>query len=137
MLSLSWFNLWKYRDDANCWDYVREWMIREAKIPADDVPKFGICPDDKRGMTKAYIEVRRGFDECEPQQFAIACSCRGRLIDHVGVVYNDRIWHTGRKAGTQSLSVEAFENLAPKTIYYLHRSLNGTAKDVKQVRRIA
>ena len=134
MLNVKWYSLWKYKDDSNCWDYVREWMIREAKIPAEDVPKFGICPQDKPSMNEAYLEVRKGFELCEPQQFAIACNCKGRMIDHVGVVYNDKVWHTAETMGTQALSLKAFESLAPQTIYYIHRSLNGTVKDVQQAR---
>ena len=100
-------------------------------MPSEDVPKFGILPSDKEGMTREYLNVKRAFNESAPVQFAVACNIRGRLIDHVGIVYNDKIWHTGSKTGTQCLSISRFEQLSPKTIYQIHRSLDARITNIK------
>ena len=117
------FDCWKYTDNHNCWDFVREFLIDRAGVPSEDVPKYGICPTDKKAMTKAAREVQKTFTLCEPQQYAIACHFVGRVIIHVGVVDGDIIRHTGKVQGTTKSTVRDFEAMAQKTIYKIHRSL--------------
>jgi len=117
------FDCWKYSDFHNCWDYVREFLIDRAGVPSEDVPKYGICPDDKKAMTLAARNVEKTFTLCEPQQFAIACHFMGKIITHVGVVDGDRIRHTGRTQGTTKSTIKEFESMSPKTIYKIHKSL--------------
>lgn len=117
------FDLWQYRENANCWDFVRAFLIERAGIDAADVPRFGICPDDKKAMTKASAGVRRSFSESGPEQFAIACHYVGRVLYHVGVVDGGIIRHTGKQTGTRKDSIKEFERLAGRTIYMLHNSL--------------
>ena len=94
------WQVWHYRDDANCWDFVRALLIAEAGIHPDALPVFGLLPDDKRGMTKAYQVVKHGFrDVSTPSTFDVACVYRGKCLIHVGVVIEGRVWHVGRKTG--------------------------------------
>lgn len=127
----KWFQRWRYTDDDNCWEYVRQFLIREAGVESHLLPKFGICPSDKKSMTKAYLNVKRSFVDSDPVDFSVACCLRGRLIDHVGIVYNDKVWHTGSKTGTQCLSIERFENLSPRTIYQLHETIHERDSNIK------
>ena len=116
------FAFWQYRDDNNCWDYVREFLIEKAGIPADHVPKFGIAPKDKRSMHKAGRQVAASFKSSDPTDFAVACHYRGGVLFHVGIVHNGRVRHTGEKIGTRNDTIEDFESMAD-TVYMLHKSL--------------
>ena len=117
------FDCWKYSEFHNCWDFVREFLIDRAGVPPEDVPRYGICPDDKKAMTLAARSVEKTFNPCEPRQFAIACHFIGKTIIHVGVVDGGRIRHTGKNRGTTKSTIKDFEALAPKTIYKIHKSL--------------
>lgn len=117
------FDIWKYRDNANCWDYVREYLIERAGIPPGDVPKYGILPSDKRAMTKAANDVKQTFINSGPVQYAVACHYLGKTIIHVGVIDKGCVRHTGSKTGTMKSSIKDFEAMSQKTIYKLHKSL--------------
>jgi len=110
------FDLWRYSDNANCWDYVREFLIDRAGIPAEAVPRFGILPSDKRGMTKAHNMLKPKFVRCGPEQYAIACQYFGRVLVHVGVVDNGMVRHTSSKKGTTNQKISDFEK--SPTVYY-------------------
>lgn len=117
------FDIWKYSDNHNCWDYVREYLIERAGVPAEDVPKYGICPDDKKAMTAASKDVEKSFIDCGPEQYAIACHYFGETIIHVGVVDKNYVRHTSRKRGTMKSTIKEFEAMCQKTIYKKHESL--------------
>ena len=117
------WDLWKYTDDNNCWEYVRQFLIIEAGIDPEDVPKFGICPSNKREMTKASIEVAKNFAESGPVQFAVACQFHGKLLNHVGIIDCGLVRHTGKACGTKKEKISGFESKAQKTTYMLHRNL--------------
>lgn len=116
------YDLWAYRDDHNCWDYVREILIAKANIPARDVPKFGISPKDKINMTRASNNVASAFVRSGPEQYAVACHYKKRTLIHVGIVENGKIRHTGEGIGTRRDKIEDFEAMAD-TVYMLHQSL--------------
>lgn len=117
------FDTWQYRDDRNCWDYVREFLIEKAGIGAEFLPKYGISPKDKKAMTEAADSIKSGFIDSAPVNFAIACHYVGNTIIHVGVVYNGYVLHTGAKLGTQKTTIQAFEKMCQKTVYKLHGSI--------------
>ena len=117
------FTTWQYRDDRNCWDFVREFLIEKAGISAEHLPKYGILPEDKQSMTAAANSIRGGFIDCDPVNFAIACHYIGHTIIHVGVVYNGYVLHTGSKFGTKKSTIKAFEKMCQKTVYRLHGSI--------------
>lgn len=114
------FDLWQYREDNNCWDFVREWLI-ENGVPAEDVPKYGIHPDNKLEMHSAHKNVKRTFVECRPRHGAVACHYVGKILYHVGVIDGDMVRHTGKTIGTRLDSINAFEALAPTTKYFIHK----------------
>jgi hypothetical protein len=120
---LNKFDSWQYRDDRNCWDFVREFLIDVGGVPAECLPKYGIAPSDKKSMTEAAQSIESGFVDSEPVDFAIACHYIGNTIIHVGVVYNGYVLHTGAKHGTKKNTIKAFERLCQKTVYRLHGSL--------------
>lgn len=117
------FATWQYRDDANCWDYVREYLLEYTNIPAHDLPKFGIHPSNKRKMTSAANRVVSTFRNTPPVDYAIACHYMGKVLYHVGVVVNGKVIHTGEKTGTVSEAIKSFERRASITKYKLHESL--------------
>jgi len=114
------FDLWKYSDNSNCWDFVRAWLIEKAGVPPEAVPKYGILPSDKKAMTQAYKDVRGQFEECGPEQNAVACQYSGKLLIHVGVVDNGYIRHTGETKGTTKEKIQDFEKI--KTVYFKYAS---------------
>lgn len=117
------FDVWQFSDNANCWDYVREYLIEKFSIPKADVPKFGILPCDKRAMTKASEEVQSGFVDAKPVDGAVACHYLGKTILHVGIVDGGMVRHTSRQWGTIRSTIKEFEALAPKTVYKIHASI--------------
>jgi hypothetical protein len=118
------FDTWQYRSDANCWDFVREWLIERLGVPEKDVPKYGICPNDKTSMHKAaHDEVIPQFEVTSPINGAIAAHYLGSTLYHVGVVDGNFVRHTNSKSGTRKDPIKAFERMASKTIYYTHKSL--------------
>jgi hypothetical protein len=114
------FDVWRYTDDSNCWDLVRQWLVGVG-VPECDVPKYGIIPSNKKAMTKAANDVKTNFVDCGPVQNAIACHYRGRTILHVGIVDGGMVRHTSR-SGTMKTKICEFERQA-KTIYKIHKSL--------------
>lgn len=117
------FELWQYRSDHNCWDFVREWLIDNAGVPACDVPKFGICPNDKGSMTKAAVGVECNFTESKPVDHAIACQYRLGTLWHVGIVYNGMVWHVGSKTRFRRDKIDVFESMYKKVRYKIHKCL--------------
>lgn len=122
-MNIDKFDTWQYREDRNCWDYVREFLIEIAGVPEEDVPVFGICPDHKKEMTEASKGVERSFIDSGPSQYAVACHYIRGTLYHVGVVDNGLVRHTGRKTGTRKDKIKRFEAMAERTEYKLHRSL--------------
>jgi hypothetical protein len=109
--------LWQYRDHNNCWDFVREVLNKEFNVPRNVLPKFGICPSDKKAMTAAYAEVKQGFVPItEPKEGAIACHFMGDILTHVGVVMNGKVWHASSKHGVRKDAIKTFSRIA-KTEY--------------------
>lgn len=113
------FDLWQYRSDNNCWDFVREFLI-ERGVPCEDIPKYGIAPSNKKAMTGAHHAVKKMFVESGPVQNAIACHYHGGLLLHVGVVDGGHVRHTGEKIGTRKDPIDEFCKMAA-TRFYLHR----------------
>jgi len=120
---LDQFDVWKYAQNHNCWDFVREFLIDRTEISADDLPKYGILPCNKREMTKAARSVEANFIETGPRNYAIACQYHGKLITHVGVVEGKMVRHTGEQRGTMREPIKKFERNASRTIYMSHKSL--------------
>jgi hypothetical protein len=112
-------DLWKYSNDSNCWDYVCAFY----KKLGYDLPKFGIHPQDKKGMTKASLSLIDDFVECGPVQNAIACHYHGKIFFHVGVVDGGRVRHVSNKTGARRDTIKRFESMAQKTIYRLPKCL--------------
>ena len=110
------FDTWKYCDNANCWDYVRSWLIEKAGVPESDVPKFGILPAEKKKMTTAHDIVKGKFVKCFRDQNAVACQYIGNVLIHVGVVDGCYVRHTGREKGTTKEKFTDFEKI--KTVYF-------------------
>ena len=114
------FDLWRYSDESNCWDFV----IAFLKEKGVDLPRFGICPQDKRGMTKASLGVVDNYlVECGPVQNAIAAQYHGKLLFHVGVVDKGMIRHAHHKSGVRRDTIKRFEASAQKTIYRIPKCL--------------
>ena len=102
---------WKYAEDRNCWDFVREFLIEIGGYPENVLPpKSGINPQDKKSMTKAAESVCLGLVDCDREEFSIACHFVGRTMWHVGVVYNNKIWHVGETTGVRMDSPRSFES---------------------------
>lgn len=116
------FDIWKYSNNSNCWDYVREYLLEHTNIPERDIPKYGILPSNKRAMTKAANVVSESFIECNPKQYAIACHYQGNTILHVGIVDGEYVRHTSYN-GTMKSKIKDFEKMASKTVYKIHHSL--------------
>lgn len=117
------FDIWQYKANHNCWDYVREYLVEKLGIPSEDVPKYGIAPSNKQEMTKAAKDVGRSFMPCEPMEGAVACHYLGRAIQHVGIIHGGVVRHTSREWGTIKESVKDFERRCQKTLYFIHKSL--------------
>jgi hypothetical protein len=110
--------LWQYRDDNNCWDFVRAILTKEFNVPLDAVPKFGICPSDKTSMTSAYQAVKQGFKRIkQPVDGAVACHFHGRTLVHVGVVMDGKVYHASSHSGTRKNSIKTFSRIST-TGYY-------------------
>lgn len=111
---------WQYRDDNNCWDFVRSFLFDFCGIK---LKKYGIAPDDKESMTKESVEVAKDFFTSGPVDFAIACHYYRETILHVGIVYKGQVWHTSKRRGTCIDSIEKFESQAKTTVYKLHGNI--------------
>lgn len=121
------FDVWQYRDDRNCWDYVREFLIERVGIKESDAPSYEISPNDKRAMTKAARGVARNFEICGPEHGAVACHYVGRTIVHVGIVDGGIIRHTGKATGTIKSTIAEFEAMAQRTEYRRYKWQNSTS----------
>lgn len=119
---LNRFDLWKYSDTSNCWDFVREWLI-DVGANELSLPRFGICPTDKRSMTKASKNVIIGLQECGPIQNAIACHYHDKVLFHVGIVDGRHVRHANQKSGLRRDTIKRFESMAQKTIYRIPKCL--------------
>ena len=116
------FTLWRYSSNRNCWDFVREFLIEKTSIPADDLPKFGVLPSDKRGMTNAANGVIPSLMETEPVDYSIACQYLGDVLYHVGVVLDGMVNHVGEKCGSVREPIKSFENFG-KVKYFTHEAV--------------
>lgn len=116
------FDTWRYSSHSNCWDFVRAFLLEHTSIPESDLPRFGIAPDNKRAMTRASREVKKGFVECSPRNFAIACHYVGRTLIHVGVVDGEYVRHTNEH-GTKKTKINEFEAMSQRTIYRIHHGI--------------
>tara|TARA_B100000614_G_C14236739_1_gene364819 strand:- start:200 stop:577 length:378 start_codon:yes stop_codon:yes gene_type:complete len=120
------WQVWQYRDDANCWDFVRAMLINEAGINPAVLPVFGVLPDDKRGMTKAHHVVRGAFRAVNtPATFDVACQYRGKCLIHVGIVIDGAIWHVGRKTGFRIDHIPLFSQQR-KVMFYRYGASDST-----------
>ena len=113
---------WSYRDDNNCWDFVRACLLRVG-VPDSDIPKYDIRPNDKESMTIASRTVARSFIECNPMNYAVASEYRGKTIIHVGFVYNGYVYHAAKSKGAQKTRIKDFERGCGKIVYRIHKSL--------------
>jgi hypothetical protein len=131
------YMIWQYRDDNNCWDYVRYWLINEFGVPEKEVPKFGAVVSKKDGdtalfsmtdekmkaMTDGSCEVIKHCSESGPVNGAIACKYFGDYMYHVGIVIGGNVCHIGKSStGVKCEPIDKFSR-AGKTKYYAHRSI--------------
>lgn len=114
------FDLWKYSDTSNCWDFVAAFI----KTKGVDLPTFGICPSDKRAMTKQSKKVIKDYlVDCGPIQNAIACHYHGGLLIHVGVIDQGRVRHAHQQFGVRRDTIKQFESMAQRTEYKIPKCL--------------
>lgn len=114
------WRLWQYRDDNNCWDFVRTVLHVEFNVPLSAIPRFGICPDDKTAMTSAYQVVKRQFTRVRaPTAGTVVCHFDGDTLLHVGIVRHDgRVWHASSASkGVTNVSVPVFQKIATTRFY--------------------
>lgn len=118
------FDVWQYREDNNCWDFVREFLLDRTSIPSEDIPKFGICPKDKRSINSAAKDLYGSFVETGPVNFSIACQYIGGILHHIGVVDGGYIrHHTGSVKYPLRDTVKQFESRGGTVKYFIHESL--------------
>ena len=114
------FDLWKYSDESNCWDFVVAYLSDVGV----HLPRFGICPSNKLGMTRASKSVIKDhLVECGPMDYAIACHYHGKLLIHVGIVHNGQVRHAHHANGVRRNTIKEFEGMAQKTIYKIPKCL--------------
>jgi hypothetical protein len=104
------WHFWQYRDDRNCWAFVRAVLIEEFSVPESAIPVWGsITPKERRAMTKAYRSMRNEFTQLDkPISGAIACHFTGRTLTHVGVVAGGEVWHVGSAFGMKKEPINKF-----------------------------
>jgi hypothetical protein len=118
MVNMTKYQLWQYRNDNNCWDFVRAVLKDEFKVPEMSIPRFGLCKDDVIAVDSAYSEVKSGFAAiARPMESAIACHFAGLALNHVGIVVGDRVWHVGSATNVRADKFRTFERKA-RTEYY-------------------
>jgi hypothetical protein len=112
------FDIWQWREDSNCWDFVITWILEKQGV---ELPRFGILPSNKKEMTKAARNIIKNYltEVHEPVSGAIAAHYFGKINWHVGIVDGDFVRHTGEKIGTCKHSIKQFERMAPLTRYFL------------------
>ena len=112
------FSAWQYRDDHNCWHFVRAWQIERCGVPESALPEHkGINPEDKRSMTKAAVLVMSEYSRCQPEEGAIACQFRDNVLLHVGVVHNGLIANVNKSKNRINNTIEEFRNGAKLRFY--------------------
>lgn len=127
--------IWSYRDDNNCWDYVRACLNQLYGVPLDYLPKFGAVLDEGReiteGMTKLKMEAMTHGQRfiiplctpCGPIDGAIACKYYDDYLYHVGIVIGDKVCHVRKsRTGVRQDTIKHFETGA-RTEYYAHNYL--------------
>lgn len=117
---LSKWDIWRYSDESNCWDFVCAFLA--DVVPSTDLPKFGVTYQDVKGMTRCKDGIIENYVLSEPVQNAIACHYHGKALLHVGVVDGEHVRHVG-KYGHRRDTIEKFESLAQRTEYRLHKCL--------------
>lgn len=108
----------------DCFGIVR--AVRHEVFGKSVLPSFGnICPQDKRNLTAACIDVRdaKGFHPVQqPVPGAIATAWRASLCVHVGICVevDGRLWvlETDEPAGPALIALDRFEDRYTKVIYY-------------------
>lgn len=108
-------------DKHDCWSIVRS--VRHEVFGKSLLPSFGaICPQDKKGLTDACVEVRQDFNQVPARAGAIATAWRASLCVHVGICVevDGRLWvlETDEPAGPALVPVKTFESRYTKVIYY-------------------
>lgn len=116
------FDLWKFTNQSNCWDFVRQYLLERSSIPPEDMPKLGILHTDHEAKTAEKEVISCSFVQIDkPCDLAIACSHAGNLLTHVGVCEGDFIRHATYRGAIRE-PISRFESKG-KTTYYLHGSL--------------
>jgi hypothetical protein len=115
--------IWSYREDNNCWDYVRHWLINRYNVDPAEIPKYGIHPNNKGAMTNEYSKVKIFFVESDPVEGSVACHFMGRVLHHVGIVIDGQVREVGEKWKTvRSTPVDKWKK-GKKCKFYAHYSL--------------
>jgi len=121
-MQLDRFDLWKFTNENNCWEFVRQFLLENTSIHSEHIPKLGILHTDHEAKTEGEKIVSALFIKIDkPQEFAIACSHSGNLLTHVGVCHNGVIRHATYKGALRE-PIHRFSSKG-KTTYYIHRSL--------------
>ena len=103
------FSAWSYRDNNNCWHFVRQWQIERCGVPESALPSHSdISPNNKHSMTKAAYGVMKDYILCKAEEGAIACMFKGKALIHVGVVFNGQIAHACKSRNRVTESIKKF-----------------------------
>lgn len=111
---------WIYRDDNNCWDFVRHKMAKKGI----ELLSFDVDPEDEEAVNIGYKKTIGQFVECGRDEGALACHYRGDVFIHVGIVIGGKVHHAN-KNGYRVNNFKTFERLA-KTRYLMHVDLKNT-----------
>lgn len=114
----------------DCWGLCR--AIRHDMFGLDWLPSLGAVGKGKvRENTKAYRELRKLMEECQPEPGAIAAVLRGEALLHVGTVLlsGGRLKVLDTNPGGACLRTTGeFEAAHPKVVYYRDRVLSEQAQ---------
>jgi len=104
----------------DCWGLCR--AIRTEVFGFAMLPSLGgVGRNRLRSNTKAYQELSRGMEECQPEPGAIAAVFRSSQLAHVGVVFEVegrlKVIDTN-PGGVRVRTVRDFESDYPKVVYY-------------------
>lgn len=105
----------------DCWGLVRH--ARTALFGSEPLPILdGLEPDDKRSVTRNYVDMKNSF---RPSQFtpgAIACAFMSGVCVHVGIVVkaDGRLWvlETDLPGGVSLTRKTDFEDRYTKVEYF-------------------